>query len=216
AVIRGLLLAAEHHYYASLRIEFNDHVRTLVGNPDVVLAIDFDRVRVRPRVEVVADLAHELAVRAKLEKLRSTRPIGRPRRIATRENKDVSLGIDCHACHFPKIQIGGKFQKVRNRTVTNYRPRGRLSKKRSGHKKQKKKGPSHRSLRQAKACASQYNLQIPTAQQGDNGLASEYWKAWPHQSGGVTSGLPVIIQNTGNCSGKEKSFVIRLRYSQPQ
>src|SRR3982074_1388680 len=71
AVIRSLLLAAEHHNYASLRIEFNDHVRTLVGNPDVVLAIDLDRVRVRPRVEVVADLAHELAVSAKLEKLRT-------------------------------------------------------------------------------------------------------------------------------------------------
>jgi hypothetical protein len=31
---------------------------------------------------------------------------------------------------------------------------------------------------------------------------------------GITSGLPV--QNTGSCSGKEESFIIRLRYRQPE
>ena len=62
-VIRSLLLAAKRHCYASLSIEYNHHFGTLIGNSNVILAIDLDRMRVRSCVEVVADLAHALAVR---------------------------------------------------------------------------------------------------------------------------------------------------------
>ena len=45
----------------------------LSTGPDVVVLIDPHRVRERPRVEIVADLADVRAVRAELEQLRGGR-----------------------------------------------------------------------------------------------------------------------------------------------
>ena len=78
AFVRCFLLAAEHHDHAALGVELDDHVRTFVRNPDVVFGIDFDRMAEGPRVEVVADLADELAVGTEFEQLRCGGPVGGP------------------------------------------------------------------------------------------------------------------------------------------
>src|ERR1700722_957691 len=62
ALVRGLLFASEHHHHVALGVELDDHVRTLVRHPDIVFWIDFYRVPERPRVEMVSNLADELAV----------------------------------------------------------------------------------------------------------------------------------------------------------
>src|ERR1700722_203367 len=84
ALVRGLLFASEHHQHVALGIELDHHVRTLVRDPDVVFRIDFYRVPERPRVEMVVNLADELAVWAKFEQLRCGSSIGRTSRIAAR------------------------------------------------------------------------------------------------------------------------------------
>ena len=91
AIIRRFLLSAEHHRHAPFRIELDHHVRAFVRNPDVVLWVDLYGVRVRPCVQVVADLAQKLAIRPELKKLRRTSSIRRPCGIATRKNEEVSL-----------------------------------------------------------------------------------------------------------------------------
>src|ERR1700754_4865194 len=69
-LVGGLLLTAEYHKHAPLWIELNDHVRSLVRYPDVVLGVDLNGVAVRPGIEVVTDFTNVLAVRAELEQLR--------------------------------------------------------------------------------------------------------------------------------------------------
>src|SRR6266446_2107967 len=61
-LIGGFLLAAEHNRHQPLRIELHYHVRALVRDPDVVAADGAHRVAERPGIQVLADLAHELAV----------------------------------------------------------------------------------------------------------------------------------------------------------
>src|SRR5262249_19976184 len=62
-----LRLPAEHQLNASVRIEFDHVARSLIGDPDVVLRIDADRLREIEAVDADADLAHELAGLIELE-----------------------------------------------------------------------------------------------------------------------------------------------------
>src|SRR6266851_5605217 len=77
ALVRGFLLAAKNHNHAALGVELDDHVRAFVGDPDVVILVDFYRVRERPGVKIVANLSYEFPVPAKLQELRGACPIGR-------------------------------------------------------------------------------------------------------------------------------------------
>ena len=72
----GFLLAAEHHGHAARGSEFDDHVRTFVGDPDVVLIVDLDRVRIGPGVKVVANLSHKCSIRLELQQLRGACAVG--------------------------------------------------------------------------------------------------------------------------------------------
>src|SRR6267378_2278750 len=63
------------------------------------------RVRIRPRVQVVANLANERPIGAEFQKLRRCRGIGRPGGIAARVDKNMSLGIDSHAGGLAEIQV---------------------------------------------------------------------------------------------------------------
>src|ERR1700694_3622922 len=76
-LLRGFLLAPEHHLHAAFRIELDDHVRALVGGPEIVVLVDANRVRERPGVETFADLAQIRAVAIELEDLRGGSREGR-------------------------------------------------------------------------------------------------------------------------------------------
>ena len=108
ALVRGLLLAPEHHDDLACGIELDHHVRPYVGDPDVVLFVDSDSVRVGPCVQIVSNLAKVRAVGAKFQELGGARTIRWPRRVATREYDDVSLGIDRHAGRFTEIYVRRK------------------------------------------------------------------------------------------------------------
>ena len=72
------------------------------------------RVRERPGVEALADLADELAVRTELEQLRRGRRIGRAvGAVRAREDEDVALGIDGDAGHLAEIHARGKLEEIR-------------------------------------------------------------------------------------------------------
>ncbi len=83
--------------------------------------IYLDGMAERPRVEVVANLANELAVGAKLEKLRCSRPVSRTGRIAASQRKDVSLGVDRDSGHLSQIHVRRKLEKIWHRSVVNHR-----------------------------------------------------------------------------------------------
>ena len=122
--VGGFRLAAEHHHDAAFRVEFDDHVRALVGRPDVVVLVDAHRVGIRPGVEVLADLAQERAVVVEFQKLRGGVAEGRTlARAAARIDEDVALGVDRDARDLAEVQVGRQLQEVGHRLVGNFRRR---------------------------------------------------------------------------------------------
>ena len=96
-------LAAHGHHDAPLGIELDDHVRSFVHHPDVVLGIDANVVGEDKAVNSLSDLAHEFSGLVILEQprgaahehaVRSHRRIGRAR---TRVYEDMSLGVSGYA-----------------------------------------------------------------------------------------------------------------------
>ena len=162
AFVRGFLLAAENHEHAALGAELDDHVRALVGDPDVVLFIDADRVREGPCVQVVSNLANKAAVGTKLEKLRGGSGIGGARRIAARENEYVPLGIRRNSGDFTEIKIGRQLQKIRNGAVFQFDGRV-LGKERTRHDKQEQKAPAFHST----TSRQDFDSEIPRGKHAD-------------------------------------------------
>ena len=117
------LLAPEHHGDPAFRVEPHDHVRALVDRPDVVVAVDPHRMRERPGIKVLADLADEGAVRPELEQLRGGRAVGRPRGVAAREDEYVALRIDRDAGHLAEVEIGRELDRIGHRLERNFRHR---------------------------------------------------------------------------------------------
>src|SRR6185312_2521853 len=92
--------------------ELHDHVRTLVGRPNIIVAIDFDRVRERPRVQVVPDLTNVAAVGTELENLRGARRVRGSSRVAAGEHEDVPLRVQSYARCFAEIEIRRKLEEI--------------------------------------------------------------------------------------------------------
>src|SRR5215467_7613804 len=93
-LIGGFLPAPENHHDVAGLIELDDHIRTFINRPDVVILVDPHGVRFRPCIETLADLADELAFRTELEQLRRGGTVDRPRcSIRARKDIDVSLGV---------------------------------------------------------------------------------------------------------------------------
>ena len=117
-----LLAAAEHPDDATLLVHADDHVRALVDGPDVVVLVDADRMRERPAVQVLADLADELAFRAELQQLGGRGPERRARGAArAREHVHATLRVDCHARHFAEVPTRGELEEVRNGLERDFR-----------------------------------------------------------------------------------------------
>ena len=137
-------LRPKTHQDSTLRIELDDNVRAFVRNPDIVLRINLDRMRVRPGIEVVSDLTQKRPVGPELQQLCGTRSVSGTGRISARKHKDVTFGIHRHARNFPEIHVRWKPQKVGDRAVVDLRHGRRLRAKRTDRKKQQDQtGPLH-------------------------------------------------------------------------
>ncbi len=136
AFVGGLLLAAEDHHDAALRIELDDHVGAFVGNPDVVFLVDANRMRERPGVEVVADFAEEFSVGSEFEELGGGGSVGWAGGAATGEDEDVTFGIDSDAYGFAEVQVSGKLEEVRDGVVADFGDLRLLGEKRVGEDKE--------------------------------------------------------------------------------
>ncbi len=66
AFVGGFLFAAENHDDAAFGVEFDDHVRAFVGDPDVVVLVDLDGVGEGPSVKMMADFAQEFSIGSEL------------------------------------------------------------------------------------------------------------------------------------------------------
>ena len=112
AFVRGFLLAPEHHRHPALGIELDDHVRAFVRGPDVVLLVDPHRVRERPGVQVVADLANVFAVGD-----RTPEAARRPRRkrarwcCRARKRRCAPSNSPPRRTTSPRYMSGGSFRK---------------------------------------------------------------------------------------------------------
>ncbi len=114
--VGGFRLAAEHHRdLAVLVVELDDHVRALVGGPDVVVLVDPHRMRERPGVEVLADLADELAVRREFEELRGGVAVGGAQAAAAaRIDEHMAFRVHRDARRFTEIHVGRQLQEIRH------------------------------------------------------------------------------------------------------
>ena len=113
--VRGLALAAEDPIHMTLGGEPEDHVRSLVDDPDVVLRIDANGMCVGPRIQVLADLTDEVAVGVELEELRGRGHVGRSDRVAAREHEDMPPRIDRHSSDLTEVDVVGQFQRIGHR-----------------------------------------------------------------------------------------------------
>ena len=123
-LVGGFLPPAVHLRHAPGAVELDDHVRALVDGPDVVVLVDAHRVRERPRVEVLADFADELALGAELEQLRRRRRIGRSvRALRAGEHEDVPLRIDRDAGDLAEVHAGRQLEEIWHRNKRQRRNR---------------------------------------------------------------------------------------------
>ena len=104
--VRGFLFAPKDHQHAAFRIELDHHVRALIGRPNVVILVDFHRVRERPGVEIVADLANEFAVGIELQELSGACTIGGADGVTARKHEHVSVGVYGHTRDLPEVDVG--------------------------------------------------------------------------------------------------------------
>src|SRR5713101_8557880 len=118
-----------HLYYAPIS---NDDIRTLIGDPDVVLRINFDCVCIGPCVEVVANLAQKFSITAEFQQLCSCRAIRGASRIAPREHEDMTFRIHSDTGNLAKIEVGWEVQEIRHRAILNFEHPRRLCRKRRG------------------------------------------------------------------------------------
>src|SRR5438874_12898379 len=95
--VGSFLLAAENKRDAAFGIELDDHVRALVGHPDVVVPVDFHGVSKGPGVESMTNLADNLSVRRKVEQLRGGCAVRWSRGTAARKYNNVPFAIDADA-----------------------------------------------------------------------------------------------------------------------
>ena len=111
-------LAAQDHLHAAVRIELDHLRRHLIDDPDVVLRIDADLLRLQQPVRALADLADELAGPIELEQARAAvrdgaRRAERDRRVAgARVDEDVALGVGRHAGRFAQVDVVGQLQQI--------------------------------------------------------------------------------------------------------
>jgi hypothetical protein len=116
APVGRFLLPPEHPHDAALRIEANDHVRALVDGPDVVVPIDAHAVRLRPRIQPLADLAYEIALLIELEELGRGRAKRRAvRAIRAREDEHVAARVHRHAGDLAEVHACRKVGVVGDR-----------------------------------------------------------------------------------------------------
>ena len=101
----------EHHHDSSRGIELDDHVRSLIDGPDVVLRVHTHRVRELEAVVPLADFANILAILIELEQT----CVGAPC-----VNKNMSLGIGRNTDRFAHIQSRRKLQEVWYGLVRNF------------------------------------------------------------------------------------------------
>src|SRR5262249_36267478 len=88
--------------------------------PDIVVFVDAHGVRERPGVEVLADLADELAVGREFVKLRGgVAEGGSLAAAAARKDEDMSLRIDRDAGGLAEMHVGRQLQEVGHRLVGN-------------------------------------------------------------------------------------------------
>jgi hypothetical protein len=111
ALVGNLLPASEDHQHSAFRTELDDHIRTFIRDPDVVLLIDFYGMSKAPCVQTMADLPNVFSIGVELEQLRCRCSIGGSGRAATREDENVPFGVDRHASASPKYRSGGSLKK---------------------------------------------------------------------------------------------------------
>src|SRR5438034_1091890 len=116
-ILNRFRLAPEEKCNAALRIEFHDHGRHLIDDPEVVLGIDANLRGKQKPVESLANLAREFPVAIELKQPRSAvregpRRSHRQRRMAgARVDEDLAARIGRDATDLAQIDVVGQHQR---------------------------------------------------------------------------------------------------------
>src|SRR5262249_60834651 len=112
AFVGSFPLAAKNECDASFGVELDDHVRTFVPDPDVVVLVDFYRVGKGPCVELMANLAYKFSVWGELEQLCGGRCVGRSHCAAAGKYENVPFRIYRRAGGFAERNIGRRLSNI--------------------------------------------------------------------------------------------------------
>ena len=116
--VDGFRLPAEHERDAPVGVELHDLVRADVDRPDVVLRIDAQAVGGVEPVDVLPELAHELAVLIELEQPRAAaieRAVVAERRVGMagpRVDEDLALGVGADAADLADVDVGRRPEEI--------------------------------------------------------------------------------------------------------
>jgi len=98
-------------------------LRPLVDDPEVVVLVVANAVRVAEAIHAFAHFAHELAGLIELKELRCRVAVERTgsRAAGVVQDQDVPLGVDGHAEHFSEVLIGRILEVIRHRVKRDAR-----------------------------------------------------------------------------------------------
>ena len=122
-------LSAHGHHDAAFGIELDHHVRAFIHDPNVVLRIDADGMRLDEPIESLPDFADIFSVLVEFKKARGgthkhpVRARGQIHRARARVDENVSLGICGHAQDLAQVDVIRHFQKIGRGVVGNFRNR---------------------------------------------------------------------------------------------
>ena len=113
-LVRPFVAAPEVHQNVSRGVELDDGHRRLVHDPQVVIFVEPDRVRVGQAVHATSDFTHEISLLVVFECFVVALPIdraaGRLRTSPDVLGPDVPLEIDRHRQYLPRFLSGGIFK----------------------------------------------------------------------------------------------------------
>ena len=124
-VVGRFLPPAEHHHRMAFLVELDHHVGAFVHDPEIVVSVDTDAVRVAEPVEVLPPLAQIASVLVELEDLGGDGAKERPADVRARRHEHVTSGIDGHRSHLAQVHLEGVLEEVRHRFEGDFRRHGR-------------------------------------------------------------------------------------------
>src|SRR5581483_3854937 len=125
-IVDRLWFAPHRHDNAAFLIELDDHIRTFVHDPDVILRVDAHSMCLDKAIQALTDFSDVLAVLIEFEQTRcgthknAVCSGGYIYRSGPRVNEDVTLGVRGDAQNLAEVDVIRHLQKIGRRVVRDF------------------------------------------------------------------------------------------------